>query len=48
VNLISIVVSYNFDLPTGYTLVFFHALLALIVSFAFPAKKKVEVVESVK
>jgi zinc/manganese transport system permease protein len=48
VNLISIVVSYNFDLPTGYTLVFFHALLALIVSFAFPAKKKVEAVESAK
>jgi zinc/manganese transport system permease protein len=43
VNLISIAVSYNLDLPTGYTLVFFHALLALIVSFAFPVKKKAEV-----
>jgi zinc/manganese transport system permease protein len=46
VNVISIVVSYNFDLPTGYTLVFFHALLALIVSFALPAKKKAEAAEN--
>ncbi len=40
VNLLSIIVSYNLDLPTGYTLVFFHALLALIVAFALPARKK--------
>jgi zinc/manganese transport system permease protein len=39
VNLISIMVSYNLDLPTGYTLVFFHAFLALFVSFAFPVMK---------
>ncbi len=42
VNILSIFVSYNLDLPTGYTLVFFHALLALIVAFAFPVKKKSE------
>jgi zinc/manganese transport system permease protein len=40
VNLISIMVSYNLDLPTGYTLVFFHALLALIVAFVLPGMKK--------
>jgi zinc/manganese transport system permease protein len=39
VNVISILVSYNLDLPTGYTLVFFHALLALSVSILFPAKQ---------
>jgi zinc/manganese transport system permease protein len=38
VNLVSILVSYNLDLPTGYTLVFFHALLALGVSILFPVK----------
>lgn len=42
VNVISILVSYNLDLPTGYTLVFFHALLALTVSLLFPAKKRTE------
>ncbi len=40
VNLVSIVVSYNLDLPTGYTLVFCHALLALIVAFVLPGMKK--------
>jgi zinc/manganese transport system permease protein len=39
VNLVSILVSYNLDLPTGYTLVFFHALLALSVSILFPVKQ---------
>ncbi len=38
VNLISILVAYNLDLPTGYTLVFFHALLALSISILFPVK----------
>jgi zinc/manganese transport system permease protein len=42
VNLVSILVSYNLDLPTGYTLVFFHALLALSVSILFPVTKKKE------
>ena len=42
VNLVSILVSYNLDLPTGYTLVFFHALLALSVSILFPVMKKKE------
>jgi zinc/manganese transport system permease protein len=40
INVLSILVSYNLDLPTGYTLVFFHALLALIVAFALPTAKK--------
>ncbi len=40
VNLLSIMVSYNLDLPTGYTLVFCHALLALIVAFVLPGMKK--------
>jgi len=43
VNLLSIAVSYNLDLPTGYTLVFFHASLALIVAFALPSTKKTAV-----
>jgi zinc/manganese transport system permease protein len=38
VNIVSILVSYNLDLPTGYTLVFFHALSALSVSILFPVK----------
>lgn len=40
VNVLSILVSYNLDLPTGYTLVFFHALLALIVAFSLPVMKR--------
>jgi zinc/manganese transport system permease protein len=39
VNIVSILVSYNLDLPTGYTLVFFHALLALTVSILSPVKR---------
>jgi zinc/manganese transport system permease protein len=39
VNLVAIVVSYNLDLPTGYTLVFLHAFLALTVSLVFPIKR---------
>jgi zinc/manganese transport system permease protein len=42
VNLVSILVSYNLDLPTGYTLVFFHALLALTVSILFPVRPTLE------
>jgi ABC-type Mn2+/Zn2+ transport system permease subunit len=30
--LIAIVVSYNFDFPTGYTIVFFHSLCAFLVT----------------
>jgi zinc/manganese transport system permease protein len=41
VNLLAIVVSYNFDFPTGYTLVFFHAFLALAISLIFPAGRSV-------
>jgi zinc/manganese transport system permease protein len=31
-NIIAIIVSYNFDFPTGYTIVFFNALASLLVS----------------
>jgi len=37
VNLLSILLSYNFDFPTGYTLVFTHAVLALGVVLFAPA-----------
>jgi zinc/manganese transport system permease protein len=39
VNLIAIVVSYNFDFPTGYTLVCLHAFLALTGSLVLPARR---------
>ena len=39
VNLLSIIVSYDLDLPTGYSLVFCHALLALTVSLIVPPVK---------
>jgi zinc/manganese transport system permease protein len=32
VNIFAIIVSYNFDLPTGYTIVFFNTLLPLSIS----------------
>jgi zinc/manganese transport system permease protein len=38
VNIAAIVVSYNFDLPTGYTLVSLHAILALTVSLIVPIR----------
>ncbi len=38
INIISIIVSYQFDFPTGYTIVFFNALAALVVT-AVVAKK---------
>jgi zinc/manganese transport system permease protein len=31
-NIIAIIVSYEFDFPTGYTIVFFNALAALLVN----------------
>jgi len=40
VNVAAIVVSYNFDFPTGYTLVLLHATLALIVSLVVPAQTR--------
>jgi zinc/manganese transport system permease protein len=33
VNLAAIAASYQFDLPTGYTIVMFHALMAIVTSF---------------
>lgn len=42
VNLAAIVISYNFDLPTGYTLVSLHAVLALAVSLV-PIGRKAEI-----
>lgn len=32
INLGAIVISYNFDFPTGYTLVFLHSVLAILVT----------------
>jgi zinc/manganese transport system permease protein len=32
INIIAIIVSYSFDFPTGYTIVFFNALAALLVN----------------
>jgi zinc/manganese transport system permease protein len=36
INLLAVYVSYNFDLPTGYTIVFFQtfsAILSSVISF---------------
>ena len=43
INIVSIVVSYQFDFPTGYTIVFLNALTALIVSMAARNKLKTQV-----
>jgi zinc/manganese transport system permease protein len=40
INVLAIAVSHNFDFPTGYTLVFFHALFALGISTAPRGKTK--------
>lgn len=40
VNIVAISTSYTFDLPTGYTLVFFHGLLALSISIVFPVQSR--------
>ncbi|MEJ5363177.1 MAG: metal ABC transporter permease [Spirochaetota bacterium] len=34
-NLISILISYTFDLPTGYTLVALHTLAAIVIGLVF-------------
>ena len=39
INLISISFSYLIDLPTGYTLVFFNAFLAIVACFIKPTLK---------
>lgn len=36
INLVSILTSYFIDLPTGYTLVFFHALIAIFICLIKP------------
>ncbi len=41
VNLVAIGVSYNFDLPTGYTIVFFHALTAMLSIIVIKDKNEV-------
>lgn len=38
VNVVAILISYNLDLPTGYTLVLLHASLALTVSLIMPIR----------
>ncbi|MBC7474173.1 MAG: metal ABC transporter permease [Candidatus Sericytochromatia bacterium] len=42
INLIAISVSYNFDFPTGYTLVCFHALIAGLCFLIFEKKSSKE------
>lgn len=39
INLISIAVSYNADLPTGYTLVMFNSIFAMLVFLIFEKKQ---------
>jgi zinc/manganese transport system permease protein len=39
VNVLAIGLSYNFDFPTGYTLVCLHAFLALTVSISVPMRR---------
>jgi len=41
VNLVALGVSYNFDLPTGYTIVFFHALTAMMSIIIIKDKNEV-------
>jgi zinc/manganese transport system permease protein len=45
INISSIYISYNFDLPTGYTLVFIHCFLAAIFSLIFSKKNILEVID---
>ncbi|MBN1894626.1 metal ABC transporter permease [bacterium] len=40
VNIVAIFVSYKLDLPTGYTIVFSHALAAVLISIATTGIKK--------
>ncbi len=40
INLVAILASFYLDLPTGYTLVFAHAFVAISISILFPAQNK--------
>ncbi len=40
INLMAITISYNFDFPTGYTLVFAHSLLAGLIFLIFGKKNE--------
>ena len=40
INLVSILFSYLVDLPTGYTLVFFHAFVSLLVCLVKPTLRQ--------
>lgn len=42
INLISIAVSYNADLPTGYTIVMFHSIFAILSFFILEKSVKTE------
>lgn len=39
INIFSIYVSYNYDLPTGYSLVFIHCLIASLITILFSKKE---------
>ena len=41
-NIIAITISYNADLPTGYTVVMVHSLLAMISFFIFEKKAEIK------
>lgn len=42
-NLIAIILSYNFDFPTGYAIVFCNAFMAVVISLVFKKMKTIEV-----
>jgi len=42
INLVSIGLSYNFDFPTGYTIVFMHSLMAGLFFLIFEKKAPIE------
>ncbi|MFH0977398.1 MAG: metal ABC transporter permease [Spirochaetota bacterium] len=41
INLLAIIISYKLDLPTGYSIVFLNALVAVLFSFMKKKKEKV-------
>jgi zinc/manganese transport system permease protein len=42
INLIAIIISYNFDFPTGYTIVFTHSLIAGLFFLIFEKKVSID------
>lgn len=46
INVLAIFISHNFDFPTGYTLVFCHALFALAISLTSIGRDKEDVAKA--